>query len=167
MTAIFNSGTKTIFHQTSAPTGWVKETTNYNDHALRIVNGSSLSSGGSVDFTTVFPTNPYTYTNNSVPYSAGVTTITARQTAAHLHGVTPSVGKFFYGGNFFAQLGPPTPVATLSQPGNTFAGSPNSNTTSGGHDHTVTASISGNFFSNSPNSHIGVNYIDVIIATLS
>jgi hypothetical protein len=43
--AIFDSGTKTIFHQTSAPTGWTKETANYDNHALRIVNGSSLTSG--------------------------------------------------------------------------------------------------------------------------
>ena len=47
----FASGTKMIFNQTAAPTGWTKDTTNNNNSALRIVTGT-VGTGGSVDFTT-------------------------------------------------------------------------------------------------------------------
>jgi hypothetical protein len=49
----FPSGTRMIFQQTSAPTGWTKDTSDTNQRALRVVSGSA-SSGGSVDFTTAF-----------------------------------------------------------------------------------------------------------------
>ena len=42
-----------IFQQTSAPTGWTKDTSDTNQRALRVVSGTA-SSGGSVDFTTAF-----------------------------------------------------------------------------------------------------------------
>ena len=49
----FPQGTRMIFQQSTAPTGWTKDTTNTNQHALRVVSGT-VSSGGSVDFTTAF-----------------------------------------------------------------------------------------------------------------
>ena len=49
----FPSGTRMIFQQTSAPTGWTKDTSDTNQRALRVVSGSA-SSGGSVDFTSAF-----------------------------------------------------------------------------------------------------------------
>lgn len=49
---VLPSGTKMLFQQTAAPTGWTKDTT-HNNKALRVVSGS-VSSGGSDDFTTVF-----------------------------------------------------------------------------------------------------------------
>lgn len=39
------SGTKMMFQQSTAPTGWTKDTTNYNDHALRVVTGTASSGG--------------------------------------------------------------------------------------------------------------------------
>lgn len=48
----FPSGTKMLFQQTSAPTGWTKDTT-HNDKALRVVSGT-VGSGGSTAFSTVF-----------------------------------------------------------------------------------------------------------------
>ena len=42
-----------IFQQTSAPTGWTKDTSAVNQRALRVVSGSA-GSGGNVDFTTAF-----------------------------------------------------------------------------------------------------------------
>lgn len=51
-TQAFPSGTLMLFQQTSAPTGWTKQTT-HDDAALRIVNGS-VSPGGSTGFATVF-----------------------------------------------------------------------------------------------------------------
>ena len=46
------TGTRMLFQQTAAPTGWTKDTT-HNDKALRVVSGT-VSSGGSVAFSTLF-----------------------------------------------------------------------------------------------------------------
>ena len=43
-TAVFASGTKMLFQQTAAPTGWTKDTT-HNDKALRITSGT-VGTGG-------------------------------------------------------------------------------------------------------------------------
>jgi hypothetical protein len=52
--AAFDTGTRMIFAQNAAPTGWTKDTTNYNQHAMRIVTGTAGGAAGSVDFTTAF-----------------------------------------------------------------------------------------------------------------
>jgi len=48
----FAAGTRLLFQQTAAPTGWTKDTT-HNDKALRVVSGTA-SSGGVNNFSTVF-----------------------------------------------------------------------------------------------------------------
>ena len=49
----FASGTRIVFQQTAAPTGWTKDTTAaINDSILRFVTGSVTPSGGSVAFST-------------------------------------------------------------------------------------------------------------------
>lgn len=64
------SGTKMLFQQTLAPTGWTKDTA-HNDKALRVVSGS-VSSGGTDAFTTVFgsgkTTNAHTLITSETPY---------------------------------------------------------------------------------------------------
>ena len=67
----FPSNTKMMFVQTTAPTGWTKETnsTNYNDRAIRIVTGTA-SSGGNENFSTVFATEAtegHTLTIGQIP----------------------------------------------------------------------------------------------------
>lgn len=47
------AGTKMLFQQTSAPTGWTKETSNFDNSAIRVTTGNT-GSGGSVDFTSLF-----------------------------------------------------------------------------------------------------------------
>lgn len=49
---LFPTGTKMLFQQTAAPTGWTKDTT-HNDKALRVVSGTA-GFGGSVLFSSVF-----------------------------------------------------------------------------------------------------------------
>jgi hypothetical protein len=49
----FPSGTRMLFHQSAAPTGWTKDTSSHNNKAIRCVTGS-VSSGGSNSFTTAF-----------------------------------------------------------------------------------------------------------------
>jgi hypothetical protein len=49
--ASFASGTRVLFQQTNAPTGWTKETA-HNDKVLRVVSGTA-SAGGANSFSTV------------------------------------------------------------------------------------------------------------------
>ena len=70
----FASGTRMSFNQTSAPTGWTKDTSGtINDSILRLVTGS-VSSGGSVAFSTW----------NSVGVT-GDTTLSTSQIPSHTH----------------------------------------------------------------------------------
>lgn len=48
----FDQGTNMLFQQSSAPTGWTKQTT-HNDKALRVVSGAA-SSGGTNSFSSMF-----------------------------------------------------------------------------------------------------------------
>jgi hypothetical protein len=56
----FPSGTRLLFQQTAAPTGWTKDTT-HNDKALRVSNGA-VTTGGNVAFTTAFASQSVTGT---------------------------------------------------------------------------------------------------------
>ncbi len=51
-TGSFQSGTKALFQQSTAPTGWTKDTT-HNNKALRLVSGS-VGNGGATVFTSIF-----------------------------------------------------------------------------------------------------------------
>jgi hypothetical protein len=70
------TGTKMIFWQTSAPTGWTKDT-NHNDKALRITTGTA-STGGTVAFETAFA-------SHTPAGTVGDTTLTSNQIPAHRH----------------------------------------------------------------------------------
>ena len=51
-------GTKILIYRASAPSGYVKETSNtFSNKALRVVNGTGGGSGGSVSFTDCFKSN--------------------------------------------------------------------------------------------------------------
>jgi hypothetical protein len=70
----FDTGTRMSFNQTSAPTGWTKDTTAaLNDSIMRIVTGS-VGSGGSTAFSTF---NGQT--------SVGATTLSTSQIPSHSH----------------------------------------------------------------------------------
>jgi hypothetical protein len=91
------SGTRMVFYQASAPTGWTKVTDSFiNNTAMRIVTGSgggAYSSGSS--FTTIFTTNRAT-TGGSIQ----ATTLTTSQMPAHGHsGSTGSAGSHGHTGN--------------------------------------------------------------------
>lgn len=72
----FPSGTRMLFQQTTAPTGWTKDTT-HNNKALRLVSGS-VSSGGTVAFTSAF-------TSKTVAGTVGNTALTIAQMPLHGH----------------------------------------------------------------------------------
>ena len=77
ITEPFPSGTRMIFNQTAAPTGWTKSG-NTDNRALRTVTGT-VGSGGSIGFTNVL--------NNSVTTSGGSVSnhsLTGTQIPSHL-----------------------------------------------------------------------------------
>ncbi len=78
--AVIPSGTKMLFQQTSAPTGWTKVTSS-NDVALRVVSGS-VGSGGSVPFETAFASQaiaPHTLAESEMPSHTHTTNWSAGQ----------------------------------------------------------------------------------------
>ena len=75
--AFFSSGTRLLFQQATAPTGWTRITT-FDDAALRIVSGA-VGSGGSVAFSTAFA-------SQAVSGSVGNTTLSTSQIPSHTHG---------------------------------------------------------------------------------
>lgn len=117
--AAFDAGTRIIFAQTSAPTGWTKDTTNYNNHALRVVTGAA-STGGTVDFTTAFASG---LSDNAV-------TLSTAQIPSHSHSST-SLGYYFGGTVGCAGNGVTTRGCVANQSTTTSA-------TGGGGSHTHT-----------------------------
>jgi hypothetical protein len=82
------AGTIVLFRQSNAPTGWTKDTTNYNEHALRVVTGTA-GSGGSVNFTTAFASQGVSGsvggTGSTTPGNVSDTTLSVAQLASHSH----------------------------------------------------------------------------------
>ena len=148
----FASGTKLLFAQTAAPTGWTKDTTSYNNYALRVVTGTA-SSGGSVDFTTAFAsqTPSGSVSVNTSGLSAGATTLSTAQIPSHTHSYNapnPAVGQSNNCG--------PQAVGILSSTTGAQGGG-------GSHTHSISGSATGSFTGNAIN--LAVKYLDTILAT--
>jgi hypothetical protein len=139
----FDTGTLMLFQQTTAPTGWTKQTT-HDNKALRVVNGS-VSSGGVVPFTGVFANTTPTITTSSL--SVGGTTLTTSQIPSHTHSY-----KNFAGSDYGYAPG------LCSSYTYSFE---NTSATGGGTSHTH--SISGSATSSA--IPLNVAYVDLIIAS--
>lgn len=142
----FPTGTLMLFQQTTAPTGWTKQTT-HNDKALRVVSGTA-SSGGTSAFTTVF-TNQ-TPTINTSGLSAGATTLSTAQMPSHSHTLySPASGNdriFSVGSDWNL----PISYGTQTTSG---AGS------GGSHTHSISGSATSSAIM------LNVQYVDLIIAS--
>ncbi len=134
----FAAGTVMLFGQTSAPTGWTKDTTNYNNSALRVVTGSA-GTGGSVDFTTAFSSQAITGT-------IGSTTLSTAEIPSHNHQLANTV---YYASFTSSTLG--------KGDGSSVPQTYSTNNTGGGGSHTH--SLSGGSL------NLAVKYVDVIRAT--
>lgn len=132
----FASGTKMIFAQASAPTGWTQDTSS-NDAALRVVSGTGGGTGGTANFS-----------SPAHSLSAGNTTLSTTQIPAHTHGV--HIGNGYY--NSCLPVGQQIATCTYS---NRQCDTKQSYSTGGGssHGHSLSGSIT------TP------KYKDVIIAT--
>jgi hypothetical protein len=143
-TAEFASGTRMTFNQTNAPTGWTKDTSTDNA-GFRLVSGS-VSSGGSLDFTSAFSAST-AVTVSSVSGSAGATTLSTPQIPSHAH-------------NFKSSQSPPYTQPALFGGGGDTSSTSDSSSTGGGGSHTHPFSFS----SGSGTVNLSVKYVDLIIA---
>tara|TARA_A100000172_G_scaffold370_1_gene271 strand:+ start:11733 stop:14096 length:2364 start_codon:yes stop_codon:yes gene_type:complete len=157
--ASFPAGTRMLFQQTSAPSGWTKDTS-LNDRALRLVSGS-VTNGGDYSFSGRFNTT-ITTGNGSVSSH----TLTSNQIPSHYH-------LAFRSGNH-GQLRNGTNMSANNYPGSgSGAGNlyESYNISASGSVSNVgrTSSVGSNQghshgFSN-PQFNLAVQYTDVIIAT--
>ena len=140
--AAFATGTKMIFNQTSAPTGWTKDTSSNDNSALRVVTGS-VSTGGSVDFTTAFASQSIASHNVSVSGH----TLSGSEMPSHTHSyngrgtcpIAPHLGNAFVSG------------CTSGTTGSCGGGGSHSHSTGGSQSHS--------------DIDLAVKYVDIIIAT--
>jgi hypothetical protein len=147
----FPSGTVMLFAQTTAPTGWTKNTTTGDNHALRIVTGSA-SSGGSVDFSTAFASQTPSGTV-SVSGSVGATTLSSSEIPSHTHTMATKLASTGCGGAVIVG----SFACTDGSPLNTGA-------TGGGGSHTHSLTISSATFTGNA-INLAVKYVDVIRAS--
>lgn len=152
--AIIPSGTKMLFQQTAAPTGWTKDTT-HNDKVLRVVSGAA-SSGGTVAFSTAFANRTVSgnVDNFTATGTVGDTALTIAQMPAHTHSTgflqntnTATTGS----ANRLGGTGTTVSIATDS------VGSGST------HTHTFTGTAHSHAFSTTLD--LAVQYVDLIIAT--
>ena len=125
----FPSGTKMLFQQTAAPTGWTKVTSAVDNKALRLVSGT-VGSGGNSAFTTAFAS--YTPSGNVSVGTSG------SSTASFSGNATSSDSSASFSAN--ATTGNSTASFSGSVSGNTGnAGASTSSEASGGtvNNHTL------------------------------
>jgi hypothetical protein len=161
--SVIPSGTIMLFVQTAAPTGWTKSTA-HDNKALRVVSGS-VSTGGSVAFTTAFASQAV---SGSVGTS-GATTLTTGQIPNHYHAVqtkgfasTLGIGVQTSGGDgsWYGYADAPEGTHDNSSPGGSTSATFANNDNGGGGSHTHSG---GTFTGTAIN--LAVQYVDVIIAT--
>lgn len=156
-TTTIPAGTKMLFIQSSAPTGWVKDTT-HDNKALRIVSGAA-GSGGSVSFTSAFTSQTVSGTTGATTAggTVGGTALTVNQIPAHSHNLRV-LYRTIDGNN---SEGDQTVMTSQA------AQSGYITDTGGGqaHDHSFTGSAHSHSYSSSVN--LAVQYVDAIIATKS
>lgn len=148
------TGTKMLFVQTAAPTGWTKDTT-HNDKALRVVSGTA-SSGGTSSFSAVMSSSRASNTV-SLGGTVGATTLSWNQMPSHIHGLRLEFG---------AAGQPQYPIGSAYNQinGNQVYGFSNvgaveSSGANWSHDHSLSIN------NHNHTTDLAIQYVDVIIAT--
>ena len=159
--ALIPTGTKMLFQQTAAPTGWTKDTT-HDNKALRVVSGTA-STGGTVDFTTVFSTSRDTSTVTATG-TVGNTTLTTAQIPNHDHVVrgdarSDTVGFGFAGNGSASLANLNVNTDYINSP--SYTGILYGSGTGGGDSHNHSFTGTGHFHA----TNLNVQYVDLIIAT--
>lgn len=164
---MYPAGTRKLFVQSAAPTGWTKDTT-HDNKSLRVVSGNGGGSGGNINFTTSFPatakpisvpistTPQVTSPTGQTQWSVGDTTLSVSQIPQHTHSSLcgPTGGA---GANPFSNAGNRR-VSGSSATGSTGGG--------GSHNHTFSATASVVTTGNTT-MDLRVQYVDVLICSLN
>ena len=160
---MYPAGTRKVFWQATAPTGWTQDTSMGGDKGLRVVNGSGGGTGGSTNFSAVLsasnslsvPIND-TYT---ISGSIGNHTLSVRQLPDHTH--TSLLGPA--GG---ANATPFSNTGARMIDGDVLTGGMVPAGGGGSHDHPFSGSIA---VDQTPilNLDLAVTYVDVIICSLN
>ena len=165
---VHSSGTRMLFQQTAAPTGWTKVTT-HNDKALRIVSGT-VSTGGTNALSSLDATASGTI-SSSISGSIDSHTLTIDEIPAHTHFVSAdgttsgrsdltssnqlSEGFLSANTNWEYYLSGTSTAATIGKTSSTGGGS--------AHTHGTGSLAVTSTFTGSANS-LDIAYVDVIIA---
>ena len=172
----FPSGTKMLFQQTSAPTGWTKVTSSVDNRALRVVSGSA-GSGGSVAFTTAFASQSVSgsvanttaggsiSTNNTTAGgSVSSHTLSTSQIPSHSHSLPRGDQNWGNGNSGHNTIWGSSYIASTGSTGG--GGSHNHGFSGSAHSHSGSFSGSAHNHSFSGTSiNLAVQYIDVIVAS--
>ena len=167
------AGTKMLFQQTSAPTGWTKETSNFDNSAIRVTTGNT-GSGGTVDFTTLFTGNVAGTIATSVSGTVAGHALQISQMPAHRHFVfrneignldggpgNVNTGNFAcFANNSFGGGDEKYSIVATGNEANVSLSSSTGSTQNHSHGWSGTATST---FSNG--NDLAVKYVDVIIAT--
>jgi hypothetical protein len=148
------SGSITVMKMDTPPPGWTK-TNSGNLNALRVVNGA-VSSGGSVNYTSIFTTMSSSVTSSSI--TVGESSLALSQIPTHTHqyrlAAAPSLAQ--------SQVVPPNNTG-LAAPTSTVASGTNPTGGTAAHSHPITAPVS----SVSGTLDMSVKYVDVILVQRS
>jgi hypothetical protein len=117
----FDTGTKMLFYQASAPTGWTKQTAD-NDKAIRVVSGTGGTSAGSNNFSTVMAQT-----------TVGATTISTSTMPSHSHTYPADTSTGGIGTNSAGRI----------DSNNSVSANPSTSSVGGGgsHTHSITMDI--------------------------
>jgi hypothetical protein len=156
----FPSGTVMMFAQSSAPSGWTKQTSAiYSDAALRFTTGA-VSQGGTVDFSTLFGrTATDSHALDATEMPAHSHTGTTSTGGSHTHGFSVDTSE---GGNGMDHSDGSTSVAgSNGDQDDTFDGTTGSG---GGHSHSLTIDNTGGGGGHTHDLDLRVKFADVIAA---
>ena len=172
--SLIPSGTRMLFQQTAAPTGWTK-VTDHNNKALRVVSGT-VTTGGTRSFTGSFQSHtPAGTISNSVSGTTGSTALSISQIPSHHHFIVnnrnvanrsdsdPTTSNYLDRG---AQHNPEGDEKYLLRFHSTVADRGRTSSTGSGSGHTHSAgslAVSSTFSGTAIN--LDVQHVDVIIAS--
>ena len=158
-TPAFPSGTRMLFQQTAAPTGWTKDTAN-DDKALRVVSGT-VGTGGTNALSSLDATAVGTV-SSSISGSTASHILTTSQMPSHTHPGNVNLRTNWEAGN--SSL---SPIGTGSARYDGSGSSPSftTNSTGGGsgHNHGVGTLAVTSAFTGTANQ-LDIAYVDVIVA---
>lgn len=156
--ASFASGTKMVFYQASAPTGWTQDTAAaLSNAAMSVVTGTGGGTGGSDSFYSTFATGRTADTSGagvSVSGTVGAHTLSTPEIASHSHSVN------------IIQQHPNSGQPNIARGAGLNPGSAGTNPAGGGGSHSHPFSVSSSSLTGTISMPaMNVKYANVIIAT--